>query len=289
MVSLSPGVALMALAALCFSLMSVGVKLAVVTVPLGEVVFARALVTLSLSYWLCRRAGLRPLGRARGRLLLRGLLGFGGLSAYYGSLGRLPLAEATTIHHVTPLLTAVAAWLLLGERLTARTSAAIGLGLGGVVLVALPELGGASAADPVGVTIAIAGACCAALAYVTVRRLAREEHPLVIVLYFPLVAVPLALPWMAADCVWPTAREAALLLGIGVATQGGQVFLTRALASMPAGRATALGYVQVPMAVTWSVVLFGEALPWSTWIGIAVLGVGTYLAARQPRRAAGTP
>ncbi len=274
------GVATMMLAALAFSAMSVGVKLALVTVPLGEIVFARAVVTLVLSYVMCRRAGLRPLGRARGRLLLRGVIGTAGLSCYYGSLALLPLAEATTIHHVTPLLTAVLAAWLLRERIGAMTAAAIGLGLGGVLVVAWPELSGGPGATPLGVLVAAGGACCSALAYVTVRRLARDEDPLVIVFYFPLVATPLAVPWLCADAVWPDVRETALLLGIGVATQVGQVCLTRALAMLPAARATALGYVQVPMAVAWSALLFGEAITPTTIVGIAVLGAGLGLAAR---------
>lgn len=277
------GVAMMMLAALAFSAMSIGVKLALPTVPLGQIVFARAVVTLALSYAMCRRAGLRPLGRARGRLVLRGVIGTAGLSCYYGSLALLPLAEATTIHHVTPLVTAVLAAWLLRERIGAMTAAAIGLGLGGVLLVASPELAGAPGAAPLGVVVAAGGACCSALAYVTVRRLARDEDPLVIVFYFPLVATPLAVPWLCAHAVWPDLRELALLIGIGVATQIGQVCMTRALALLPAGQATALGYVQVPMAVAWSALLFGEAIPPTTVAGIVVLGAGLVMAARARR------
>ena len=55
-----------------------------------------------------------------------------------------------------------------------------------------------------GLMLALAGALLTALAYVAVRQLGRSEHPLVIVLYFPLMAVPLTLPAVrrAMKCHW---------------------------------------------------------------------------------------
>lgn len=273
------GLGLVALAALAFSAMAVLVKLALVTLPLGEVVFARGVVTLLVSYAMCRAAGLRPMQRASVRLLSRGLLGFAGLTCYYGSLALLPLAEATTIHHVTPLLTAVLGVWLIREPVARTTGLAIVVGLAGILVVASPELGGAVGSAPLGVAVAAGGACCSALAYLTVRVLSRTEDPLVIVFFFPLVATPLALPWLLAEPVLPSAREALLLVGVGLATQLGQVCLTRALALLPAARATALGYVQVPMAIAWGLVLFDEALPLTTVLGVLVLGGGLALAA----------
>jgi hypothetical protein len=42
--------------------------------------------------------------------------------------------------------------------------------------------------------IALSSATFSSMAYVTVRQLAKTEHPLVIVFYFPLVATRLAIP-----------------------------------------------------------------------------------------------
>ena len=49
-----------------------------------------------------------------------------------------------------------------------------------------------------------------------------------------------------------------LLLGIGLATQVGQVSLTRGLAILPATQGTALSYVQVVFAAIWGILIFGE-------------------------------
>ena len=167
----SRGVLYMILSALGFSMMSVLVKLASPTIPTGEIVLARAVMTLVLSYVMLRRADVSPWGtegsghvagplawvtRGRGRLVVRGLLGFAALGTYYISLARLPLADATTLHFTQPLVTALLAWWLLGERVGWGAAIAIAFGLGGVMLVVYPGVPLGAGADPTGVAVALA-------------------------------------------------------------------------------------------------------------------------------------
>jgi drug/metabolite transporter (DMT)-like permease len=271
----SRGVLFMVLSALGFSVMSVLVKLASPRLPTGEIVLARALMTLVISYVMVKRAALSPWGNARGRLFLRGLLGFAALGCYYMALARLPLADATTLHFTQPLVTSLLAWWLLGERVGWAAAFAIACGLGGVLLVVHPGMPLDSGADPVGVVIALASATFSSIAYVTVRQLAKTEHPLVIVFYFPLVATPLAIPWAAADFVWPSALDWLLLVGIGVTTQFGQVFLTKGLMIERAGRATSVGYIQICFAVIWQLVIFEQLPGLGTVLGAALIIAGT--------------
>src|SRR5262252_8518858 len=106
----------MAASAFAFSIMALLVKLASETLPTGEIVLARAVVTLVLSYALLRSANVSPWGHRHGKLVLRGLLGFCALGCYYLSIARLPLADATTLQNTTPLVTTFLAWWLLRER-----------------------------------------------------------------------------------------------------------------------------------------------------------------------------
>jgi drug/metabolite transporter (DMT)-like permease len=276
-VKLSRGVLYMAASAFGFSAMSVLVKLASPRMPTGEIVFARALVTLVLSYAMVRRAGLPAWGQERAALVFRGLLGFGGLTGYYLALARLPLADATTIQNATPLITALLAWWLLDERVGWPTAIAIACGIAGVTMIVHPSGAGL---DPAGVAFALGAVICSSIAYVTVRKLARTEHPLVIVFYFPLVATPLALPWAITSFVMPQPIDWLLLVAIGAATQVGQVFLTMGLAIERAGRATTIGYLQVAFAMIWQLAVFGQApTPWTIAGASLILG-GTLLVAQ---------
>lgn len=279
------GLRYMALGAFWFSVMSLLVKVAGEGVPSQQIVLARGVVTLVLSWGLLRSAGIPLWGHDRKRLALRGLLGFGALSCFYFSLVHLPIAEATVIQYMNPVFTALLAGWLLGERMGRREAACVAASLLGVVLVTRPGLlfGGGARLEPAYVAVALAGALLSAGAYTSIRTL-RGEHSLVIVFYLPLVTVPATLPFLPAQAVWPTPFEWLVLLGVGVTTQIAQVYMTRGLQLEPAGRATAVGYLQIVFAALWGVLFFGEHPDgWS--IAGAVLIVGGTLALVLRRRA----
>jgi drug/metabolite transporter (DMT)-like permease len=263
--------------ALCFSLMVVCVRQVGRRIPLAEVVLGRALVSLALSWWLLRRAGIQPLGNNRSLLVVRGVIGTVALFCVYGAVLRLPMATATVLQYLYPTLTAALAWLLLGESLGPRLLLAVLLGWLGVLVIALPVGAVAGAADPAGILLAVAGAMLTSLAYISVRRLGRSEHPLVIVLYFPLMALPLSLPLVLLDPVLPTAAEALWLVGVGLFTQLGQIGLTHGLTGLPAARATALSYTQVVFAALWGWWFFAEPPDGRTLMGAALVLSATLL------------
>jgi drug/metabolite transporter (DMT)-like permease len=150
----------------------------------------------------------------------------------------------------------------------------------GVLCVAQPSSWAAGAAhlEPFAFGVAVAGAFLTAVAYVIVRSLAATEHPLTIVFYFPFVAVPASLPAVARDLVVPTGLEWLALIGVGTFAQIGQVRLTRGLALEPAGRATALSYLQVLFAAIWGFALFDELPSGWTIAGAALILVGSLAA-----------
>jgi drug/metabolite transporter (DMT)-like permease len=278
----------MVLSALSFSLMGVCVKHLGGRLPVAEVVFARALISLLLSWWLLRRAGLSPWGRHRRLLVLRGVLGTVALFGVYGGLAWLPLAPATVLQYLYPTFTAALAWGALGERFGRRLGLAMVLGWTGVALLMQPVGGPGTlpALAPLGVVAAVTGALFTALAYVSVRTLAGREHPLVIIFWFPLVSLPLALPLVLLEPIRPQPIELLWLLGVGLFTQLGQLGLTAAIVRLPAARATAISYVQVPMAALWGWLWFAEPVGLGTAGGAGLVLLATLLsltvAGRQP-------
>jgi drug/metabolite transporter (DMT)-like permease len=266
----------MVASALAFSLMGVCVKAVGARIPPAEVVLARAIVSVALSWWLLQREGVNPWGHRKGLLIVRGAIGTAALLCVYAALVLLPLAAATVLQYLYPTITALLAWLMLGEPIGKRVMLAMALGWSGVVLVAQPGglLDGMTALPPMAVLIALGGAVFTSLAYVSVRSLGNSEHPLVIVFYFPLVALPLSLPLVALNPVLPNPTELIWLIGVGLFTQLGQVYLTRGLTALPAAQATAISYVQVAFAGLWGWMVFGESID-----GWTVAGAGLVLAA----------
>ena len=268
--------------AFCFSLMSAFAKLLGDRIPTQEIILARGLVVAILSAHALRRAGISPWGRERPLLLLRGLLGYGALSCFLWAVIRLPLAETTVIHFTNPVFTAILAAFVLGEILRWQEVGLTLLALGGVLFIARPGFlfGEASGLDPVGVLVALLGAVLSAGAYVTARRLTRTNDPLVIVFFFALVTLVGATPLVVPVFVMPRGHEWLLLLGVGVATQGGQVFVTRALKLEKAGRAMAVGYLQIVFAALWGLLWFSEVPDAWTGVGALVIVLSTFFLGR---------
>ncbi|MEY3930196.1 MAG: hypothetical protein RLZZ516_1906 [Cyanobacteriota bacterium] len=288
--------------ALSFSLMSVFVKAVGERIPVAEVVLARSLVSLVLSVLMLRQAGLSPWGNRRWLLVLRGVIGTGALLCVFAALEQLPLAPATVLQYLQPTITALLAWLLLRERLGGRIVLAALLGWLAVVLLSSPAelsgllgplagtlLGHSSMPLPLtGVLLALGGAVLSACAYVSVRALGRSEHPLVIVFYFPLVGLVLTLPAVIAEPVLPSMREALALVGVGLFTQLGQIGVTRGLLRLPAARATAMSYGQVPLAALWGWCFFREPLDPDTAMAALLVLAATLLSLRRAPQPAAT-
>jgi drug/metabolite transporter (DMT)-like permease len=284
--SIPIGIRHMVAAAFFFSLMSLLVKLAGARLPSSQLVLARALVCLVLSWLWLRRAGIPPWGKSPRVLVLRGLFGTVGLVCFYYTLVTLPMAESVVIANTAPIFTALLAALLLGEAVNRRLVLAVACSIAGVLAVARPGIlfGGTSnahaqALDPWGVAVGFAGALASAFVYVLLRRIRDRESPLVAVFYFPLVTVPLVAPFAAASWLWPTPTEWLMLLGLGFATQMAQVHMTRGLMLVPAGRATAVAYIQVVLAAVWGATIFGEVPDLLTIAGALLILAGTFVAA----------
>lgn len=276
------GVLEMVLSALFFSIMSLLVKIVGERIPTAQIVLARSLVSLLLSWWILKSLKVDWRGNCPSLLILRGLFGLGGLLCFFWAISQLALSDVTVLHYTNPIFTALIAAMCLGEKITGRHGVALIVCVLGVILVARPSiLFGSGSSLPVdGVAIALLGALFAAAAYVTVRKLGESEHPLVVVFYFPLVSVPLVLPIVIFDWVMPTPREWLLLFGVGLATQFAQVFMTRGLHKLPAGRATAIGYLQIVFATGWGWLVY-QTLPDQYGIAGALMIIGGVLLTRS--------
>jgi drug/metabolite transporter (DMT)-like permease len=267
--------------ALVFSVMNALVKTAGRHLPSQEIIFFRALFSLITTLIMIRRAGLQLWGERRGRLVLRGLLGFLALVCFFYAITHLPLAEATVIQFSNPVLTAILAGVFLRERITILVLVSLVVSTIGLVLVARPGfLFGHSDLDLVAALIGLAGAAFSGGAYTVIRSL-RDEPALIVVLYMPLVATPLSIPLLLPVAVWPSATQWLVLVGVGAAAQLGQVWMTRGIGLLPAGRATSIAYAQIAFSSVIGVFLFEEALNVYLVAGTCLVVTGTFLSARQ--------
>jgi len=278
--SIPAGARYMLLSALGFALMAACVKAASARgIPVLEIVAARALVSLLLSYLDLKRRRVGLWGRHKPLLIARGGVGALALICVYYALSTLPLAEASMLQFTYPAFTALLAWLFLREPIQRATALCIGLCLLGLGVILQPGLAGASllALPWLSVAAALLGAFGSAVAYVLVRRLSQSEDSAVIIFYFPLIALPVSLLLLGDALVIPDLEGLGLLLLVGIFTQVGQVGLTKAMALEAAGKAAAYSYVQILFSMLLGLLWFDELPTLASLLGGGLIVAGALI------------
>ncbi len=265
----SKGIKFLIGSGLAFSLMSVCVKAIGERIPISELVFARATISIIITRFFLYKNNINPWGYQKKLLIIRGLLGTLALFCIFKALTILPIATATVIQYIYPTFTVISAYIILKEFILSRIVYSIIIGWIGILLVSQPEFtsNGNTQETILGIIIAILGALMTSLAYICVRKLSSKEHPLVIIYYFPLVSIPLSIPFIINDFVLPTGTDWFWIIGIGAFTQIGQLCITESLRLLPAGLATSLNYSQVIFASIWGVLIFQETITSSIYVG----------------------
>ena len=123
------------------------IKVASEALPTGQVIFLRGLLATPLILLIAWRLGaLGRLASLRNRFVGWRTVGeMGSTALYLTALFNMPLANATAILQIVPLLTTAAAAIFLGERVGVRRWSAVALGLLGVLLIIRPGLEGFNA------------------------------------------------------------------------------------------------------------------------------------------------
>lgn len=279
------------LAVACVAIMTLCVRLASETLPLGQIVFWRnaiavapiALYLVALGRFPHALATRRPMGH-----LVRGALGCVAMVAFFASVARLPLALATALAFLAPLLSVPAAVLLLGERPGLRAVGAVLLGLAGTIVLLLPAMEGPSLDLVVatGVAAGFVAALFAALVRVQIRGLTATEHPGAIAFWFSVIASVLTLPSLAFGWL-PVSGEALLwLVGAGIAGGLGQVALCEALARGTVSRLAPLEYTGLAFAFALDLLVFGIVPAPLALAGVAMIVAASAMVALRPRRPA---
>ena len=269
----------MLLSAMGFALMAVCVKgVSGYGIPVLEIVAARSIVSLVISYLDIKRKRISLWGTNKLLLIARGSVGALALLCVFFSVTTLPLAEATILQYTYPAFTALLALVFLKEKVQRATLLCIALSLLGLVMMVQPGSDlGFERLPWLSLSAALLGAFGSAIAYVLVRRLSQSEDSSVIIFYFPLIALPLSLIFLGNDFVMPSLEALVLLLLVGIFTQVGQVGLTKAMQTEYAGTVTAYAYVQVVFSVILGVVFFNEIPQAMTWVGGSLIIAGALI------------
>lgn len=274
-----PGIALMVLAIMLFTLMDAVVKGLVDEIPVNQIVFARfagqlLVVALVLNATLPARVRTRHPGLH----LLRALTQLGAAGLFFLSLTRIGLAEATALSDINPILITLGAALFLGERIGPRRVFGIAAAFAGALVILRPGLGVFS---PWAVLPLLAACCYAANALVT-RAIGPRESPWPAMFWGAAICTAitgLTLPFSHAPVAGADLWRLAAIALLGSAAQ---LCIIRSFTLAEASAVAPVAYVGIVMATFWGWLFFGE-LPdgWTVLGAVVIVASGLYVWRRE--------
>ena len=240
----------------------------------GHILFLLALFLprMGLSLLRTRRPGLQ--------LVRSTMLIISNLNFFY-AISFIPLAKAAAISLAAPLIVALLAWPMLGERTTRGRVVALLIGFVGVLVVIRP---GTALFHWASVCVFISATAYAVYQILT-RRIASSDSAETSALYSSCVGgfgllVVLPFVWQDPDS-W---RDIGLFIGVGVLGALGHYCVARAFGYGPANMLSPFQYFQLLGSVAVGWLLFSELPDAVTWLGAGIImGAGLYIGWSQAR------
>jgi drug/metabolite transporter (DMT)-like permease len=247
-----------------------GATLHPLQVSAGRFVFAFLALAVA-SLWL------RPsFAGARWRMhATRSLLGWLGISCIFAAAARMPLAEATAISFLNPLVTMVLAIPLLGERVGPVRWLAAAITIAGALILIRPG----TDAFQFAALLALAAALLTGAEAIVIKRLAAAEPPIRILIINNAIGVVLSVSAAAFVWVTPSPAQWVMLALLGITMAGAQTMFIQAMKGAEASFVMPFFYATLVFAALYDFALFGEWPDLAAGIGAATIVAGGVLLA----------
>ncbi|MGE0240282.1 MAG: DMT family transporter [Parvibaculaceae bacterium] len=193
----------------------------------------------------------------------------------------VPLATATTIMFLSPILVTALSVPLLKEHVGLRRWIGIGIGFLGALIVVRPWESETTMFFAGAILLLVAALFNANYQIIT-RKVRLYDAPMTSLFYTAMVgavATSLVVPWYWE---WPKAVDWLLLIGTGLAGGIGHSCLIQAFRHAPASVVAPFSYSSLIWATVFGWLFFSEWPAPSTWLGAAlIIGSGLYIFHRE--------
>lgn len=272
-------------------------KLLAAHLPVWEVMFARALLIVSGSLVIGRRAMVeRALSSpVRGKLALRGLVTMVAWLCYFSASPTLPFAQLLTIYFAAPIFVTAMSAPLLGEHVPLRRWACVALGFAGVLVAndfwgpSLPTPEATGISFGLARVMALIAAGLWAYSVILIRQTARQEGSLLQMATQNLVFLVVCGLATLANAAPLTGLDIRLILLLGALGGAGQFCIFEAMRRCPAAVSATLEYSGLLWAFVLGYLIWGDVPRPAVWLGAGISlisGVLLVLSERRPSREA---
>jgi drug/metabolite transporter (DMT)-like permease len=272
----------MLFACFMFATMGACVKLVAFNFNVGQTVLIRGLIPIVLiGAWILWRGGSLRTPHWKSHLY-RSVSGSGSMLMYFAGIMMMPLATAVTLNNTSALF--MAAVISLRQRPPRHIVFGLLLGLTGVALVLQPAF---SRDQWLGCLLGLGGALLGCFAQLNLSELGRVGEPawrtvFILSAVMSLLSAPLAIT-LPAHAESAQTQQWLLLLGVGVCGGLGQLALTQAFTQGKTLVAASMTYMTVVFSSLYGVLIWGEHLSATSWLGIVTI-IGAGLVTTRPAR-----
>jgi drug/metabolite transporter (DMT)-like permease len=274
------GIAYMIGATVMFAASSAASKWLVETYPVGEVLFTRTAVALTVcALFIVPRTGLSVFRTQRLRHhILRGTSQVISQTFLLIAFSMMPLAGAIAINFSSPLFTTLVSALVLKEAVGAARWTALLVGFCGVLIVVNPGVD----ALRLGALFALGNAILYGSVTAGVRSMTTTESVETLLLYQLLLLTGGFALLLAWGWITPSPVDTILILLNGGSNAIGQVWWTRALHLAPASAVAPFYYLSLIWAIILGFALWGDVPTITLIVGSAiVVASGLFLLWRE--------
>ncbi len=279
----------------CFTTQDMAIKLISGNYALHQIILIRSILAIlftllvfvpidgGLKYLLTKRLGLH---------LLRG---FGIVIAnlcFFTALVTVPLGEAVAIFFVAPLMITALSVFIIREEVGLSSWIAVLVGLMGVLIILRP---GFEEFNP-GYILPLVAALAYALVQIITGKMGENEKASSMAFYIQLIFIVVCslfglffgdghladpsqpiINYLFRPWTIPSWVDGMIMIGVGLLSGVGAYFISQAYRISKGSVVAPFEYVALPLAIFWSITLFGDWPDMASWMGIVLIaGAGIF-------------
>ncbi len=283
------GIACAFTAGLFFSVNDMGIKFLSGDYPLHEIILIRALIgiTFTIFFFVPLEGGFHNLKTKKLPLhLARGCLVVISNMAFFLGLAALPLAEASAIFFVAPLVITLFSVVFLAERVGIYRWMAVIAGLVGVIIMFRPG----TSTFQLAALLPLFSAVCYAGMHMMTRKMGVTEKASTLAFYIQLCFVFLSgsiglafgdgryagtgdpsIDFLLRRWIMPSSTDFMVIAAVGIASSAGGYLISQAYRTTEAAIVAPFEYISLVMAIIWGMIIFHEFPDYVAWSGIILI------------------
>lgn len=262
----------MVISALAFTFLNVFVK-HLGKFDVSQIIFFRSAGSLFFSIGFLARHNISPIGNKKTLLILRSIAGLISMGLFFAALKELSMGSAVSLRYIAPIFAMILAHLFLKEKIKPLQWLFISIAFCGVLIMK----GYDNTMNSIGLLYVLGSAFFSGLVFILIRRIANQDHPVVIVNYFMVIATIISGVFAIKYWKTPIGNDWIFLISLGVFGYVGQLFMTKALQSAQTNMVAPLKYIEVVFTMLLGLIAFDEKYYISSLIGIFMILTGLVL------------